>query len=51
MFSQQKNSSNGNDLAPIGEPTVMSEQEFLIAVSKLSHDERMEFLRCLNATH
>jgi hypothetical protein len=37
--------------APIGAPGIMGEAEFCAAVMQLNHSERMEFLRCLNATH
>jgi hypothetical protein len=40
-----------NDGVPSMPPSVMNEEEFLIAVSMLNHSERMEFLRCMNATH
>ncbi|GJH22466.1 hypothetical protein CBA19CS22_38010 [Caballeronia novacaledonica] len=43
--------SMANDGVPAAAPSVMSEDEFLIAVSMLNHSERMEFLRCMNATH
>lgn len=51
MLNQQNSVVTGNEFAPIGEPAVMSEDEFLIAVSMLNHSERMEFLRCMDATH
>jgi hypothetical protein len=37
--------------APIEAPGVMGEAEFCAAVMQLNQSERMEFLRCLNATH
>lgn len=53
MLSEQSIAvpSLANDVVPVVAPSVMSEDEFLIAVSMLSHSERMEFLRCMNATH
>jgi hypothetical protein len=53
MLSEQSIAvpSLANDGAQVVEPSVMSEDEFLIAVSTLNHSERMEFLRCMNATH
>jgi hypothetical protein len=53
MLSEQSIAvpSLANDVAQVVAPSVMSEEEFLIAVSMLSHSERMEFMRCMNATH
>jgi hypothetical protein len=40
-----------NEGGQVVAPSVMSEDEFLIALSMLNHGERMEFLRCMNETH
>jgi hypothetical protein len=50
MLSQQE-STKENDCMTVETPPLMCEQEFLLAVSMLDHAERMEFLRCMDATH